>query len=87
MKKDCGCDKKKKAPKHVWLDKSDDIDKFVEQVFSPAKENDIFAMISKNKSNFINSKSLVNKELKENKEKFITITSDEFSLKFESLML
>lgn len=84
--KDCGCDKKMK-PKHTWLDRDQEIDGYVDNLFSPLKKNDILTTIAASRRNFINKSSLVNQELKENEERFTKITKEEFSLKLEALML
>ena len=85
MKKDCGCKTKKAAPVHTWLDNSDSIDEFVHNAFSPG--TNVLGLVERYRTNFVNSKSLVNKRLKEDKEMFITISNEEFSIKLESLML
>lgn len=84
--KDCGCDKKTK-PNHTWLDRDQGIDDYVDKLFSPLKKDDILNTIKTSRRNFINKSSFVNQELKENEERFIKITKEEFSLKLESLIL
>lgn len=84
--KDCGCDKKIK-PNHTWLDRGQEIDGYVDNLFSPFKKNDILNTIAASRRNFLNKSSLINQELKENEERLTKITKEEFSLKLEALML